>query len=133
MARLSQALIEQAEYVCISCNGRDFDSEQALLQHCRNARCHQGEWCERCKWLFVSPTAREQHIRNSHRHWVCLECRVDELDRADLQAHMEVVHSICYDCQRSFTDIEQHRLEEHYQCRTCKEQFQDENQVLMVR
>jgi hypothetical protein len=45
MPRRNQALInvKEGEFVCISCDEREFDSGQPLLQHCQTARCHKGE------------------------------------------------------------------------------------------
>ncbi len=134
MARQNQALIsaEENEFVCMSCDEREFDSED-LLQHCRNARCHKSEWCERCQWLFISSKAYEQHIRDSHNHWVCSKCSVDEPEETDLRTHMGTKHSFCYDCQSDFANLGKHRVQRHNRCSICNEEFQNENELLMVR
>ncbi|KAH0829781.1 hypothetical protein AYO21_06737 [Fonsecaea monophora] len=135
MPRENQALIdvEGVEFVCISCDEREFDSEQALLQHCQAARCHQDEWCDRCQWLFISTQAHEQHTRDSQNHWVCSKCGTDEPEESSLRAHMETKHSFCYDCQANFAGVSKHRVQFHNRCSICDEEFANENEVRMVR
>lgn len=135
MGRLNQALIrtEEEEFICVSCDEREFGTEEALLQHCRNARRHESEWCERCEWLFVSANARSQHVRDSNVHWLCSRCGFDEEEEGDLMTHLAIQHSFCYDCQSYCGDFLQHRDHRHHRCSTCHQEFECENELLMVR
>jgi hypothetical protein len=134
MTRENQALInvEEDEFVCVSCDEREFDTEEALLQHCQNARCHKSESCKRCRWLFISTKACEQHIQDSQNHWICSECSVDQPEELDLRVHMETSHSICYDCQSRLANLGKHRVEQHNRCSICDQEFENENEVLML-
>lgn len=134
MVKENQASIgvEEAVFVRHACTNRQFDTEAALLQHCRNAYCHNGEWCERCEWLFVSPAAREQHLRDSSNHWICSKCGDDELEEANLRSHLKSKHLFCYDCELDFLDYEEHRIGRHNRCSICHEEYVNSNEVLMV-
>ena len=68
MVRKNLILIDEynAQFLCITCDEREFSSEESLLQHCRNAAYHKEEWCDRCEWLFVSATARAAHSKDAH-------------------------------------------------------------------
>jgi rubredoxin len=124
--------VEEKEFVCISCAERQFDTKEALIQHCRNVRGHKGEWCERCKWLFISAEGRKQHVRDSPNHWVCSKCGIDELEEESLRSHLETKHSFCCDCHSAFLDQGEHRVQLHNRCPICHEEFENENEVLMV-
>lgn len=119
-------------YVCNSCDNRDFTSENSLLHHCREAKQHRGQFCGRCKRLFVHITAKHNHITNSSRHWVCHICDIDLEDEDSLESHLSGKHSYCYDCGTVASDFRQHRAQYHHECSVCEDQFQDANALLMV-
>jgi len=133
MVRLNQIIFaaESQYFVCQSCNDRAFGSEMGLLEHCRYASYHRDEWCERCKWLFVSPAAHNAHLRHSHRHWLCDTCSVDESSRQDLMRHMESSHSFCMDCGVTYGSYQNHRIHYHHRCTECEREFGNENEKTM--
>ena len=121
MVRENQILVDvhAAQYVCLACDEREFGSEESLLQHCRTATCHRAEWCDRCEWMLVSADARENHITDSARHWLCGMCGIDMLDEDELIAHEAMKHSFCHACQVPFANYSNHRLESHFRCQQC--------------
>ena len=119
-------------FCCIPCGDRHFVSKHSLIQHCRAAEIHEGEWCERCQWLFVSPRARNSHCDRSLRHWECQYCDLDEYDGEALVSHLASQHSHCYDCEVTFNDYRTHRIQSHYRCSLCPNEFNTQNEVMMV-
>ena len=93
---------ERDEYICNSCNGREFRTASGALNHCRTTRVHEDEFCSRCERLFISSQALSDHIDNSCNHNVCDRCDIDALTFSDLQNHKAAVHHECYDCGREF-------------------------------
>ena len=90
------------EYTCNPCNSRGFNSANGALSHARDAGVHQGEWCKRCEWLFVSPAARDAHAANSSKHNICNRCSRDVSSFQRLETHKSDVHHECSDCGREF-------------------------------
>ncbi|KIW23076.1 uncharacterized protein PV07_11305 [Cladophialophora immunda] len=125
-----QILNEGATCVCIPCD-RQFVFINGLLNHCRNAEVHQGEWCERCQWLFVSPAARQAHVDNSPRHNICTPCDLDFSTAALLESHDVDVHNMCMDCGKYFrkvNDLMQHKrshLPLEIECLGCDRLFSE--------
>lgn len=78
-------------FYCYSCD-RWFRSAHGALSHCRNARIHDGEWCECCSWLFVSAHALSDHLAHSSNHHVCEPCKLDFDETDDLSDHNAIVH-----------------------------------------
>lgn len=118
--------------MCVACGEREFESENSLLQHCRQAKAHAEEWCNRCEWMFVSESAREVHYRDSNRHWICSLCNIDESEEDDLISHQSAKHSYCYHCEETFGNLSEHRYQFHYRCRTCDGEYGSENDLKMV-
>ncbi|KEF57345.1 uncharacterized protein A1O9_05262, partial [Exophiala aquamarina CBS 119918] len=117
-------------FACMSCDERIFTSESALLQHCRKATCHQGEWCERCTWLFVSQSAYQAHRRDSDVHWVCSKCGCDESEKDRLISHMSESHLYCFEyCEQEFdneNNLQMHKqihLPRSKECHGCTRKF----------
>ena len=133
MPRPNQVVLNDADqyYYCCPCQ-RQFSSEHSLLQHCRQAGVHAGEWCERCNWLFVSPDARNKHVQDSIHHWACSRCSYDALSSDGLREHKKIAHLICPDYNGIFIDWQVHREETHFQCHQCTSEFANENERLMV-
>lgn len=123
---------ERAYFACIACGERTFSSQEHLYQHCRNAKIHQGEWCDYCEWLFVSPQALASHLRDSSAHWICSICDFDSNDEDSLAAHMASIHDYCYECSDTFNKYRAHRIEYHNRCAQCDEEFSTQNEVEMV-
>ncbi|KAG2025199.1 hypothetical protein GB937_002960 [Aspergillus fischeri] len=75
------------DYKCLLCD-RWFETEKALYDHCRYTSRH--EWCETCTRVFVSTTAKNQHLFYSpvHSH-ICTLCSSrPRFDNAwELKAH----------------------------------------------
>ena len=131
MVRDNQITIYNGEYVCEACD-REFTTEHGLFQHCRNARVHEGEWCERCEWLFVSPQAKLSHVQASLSHWVCSLCGVDEYEEDDLTTHQVNYHYYCRDCNCNFNSYRAHRIAYHNRCQKCDREFGSSNELVMV-
>lgn len=130
--QITGSIIENI-FICNACDERTFTSYHNLLQHCRTAKTHIGEWCESCKWLFVSPVALNAHLHNSRDHWICTECQLDIDNEEDFESHMALAHSWCCECDRRFVDHQQHRIEIHNRCGTCDREFATSNELSMVR
>ncbi|CAH0027312.1 unnamed protein product [Clonostachys rhizophaga] len=67
--------------------------------------------CSRCDRYFNSPSAMEQHIRDSPKHNLCGACNDDFELREDLEEHCEYWHDYCRDDNRFFDsaeDLDQH-------------------------
>lgn len=134
MTREDQIHIDRnnKSYVCHSCDERFFSLESALVQHCRTNPAHKGEWCERCRWLFVDPSARTTHLHRSSAHALCPSYDVDAVNQDELSAHRSRVHRFCVECQTSFSDWREHRTERHNCCRECGDEFTNLNNLIMV-
>lgn len=134
MVRENQIIVDgdNEDYICLSCDKRTFPSAAGLLQHCRNNGLHRGEWCERCQWLFVSPSAWTAHVRSSDLHAVCTFCGIDAADREALSTHQSTEHKYCADCEEHFVDKQKHRVAGHNRCRECGEEFTDINDLAIV-
>ena len=134
MSRENQISIDgdRGTFLCLPCNKLAFMSEDSLLQHCRSAGAHAAEWCERCKWLFVSSTALSDHLRDSSNHWICEFCDTDEAEEDDLVNHQAKKHSYCYDCETTFANYSEHIFESHHRCDDCDREFDHENELKMV-
>ncbi|OAG40909.1 hypothetical protein AYO21_04751 [Fonsecaea monophora] len=121
---------ENNDSYCRPCD-RVFISLDGGLNHCRNADAHRGEWCERCKWLFVSPQACQYHVDNSHRHNVCVPCDLDFGTAALLRSHDVEVHNMCAECGKYFNnpnDLTQHKrshLPLKIECLGCDRMFSE--------
>ena len=116
-------------YECYSCN-REFVNEQALLQHCRFAATHAGEWCERCERLFVSYSALKEHKDTSVAHNICISCTSDFTSFDALLEHQNKVHFRCGFCNKlNSSDYERrcHQSREHWPCRSCGRLHENEN------
>ena len=135
MSEINQICIsdKDQEYICEACNGRPFVSGPALLQHCRQAAVHKGEWCDRCIWLFKSPLAYDKHLSKSKRHCICWVCGSDKFDQKDLARHMANRHLYCYDCNYCFDTLQEHRVESHRRCNSCCHEFGEEKSLVKVR
>lgn len=133
MPRANQIIIRENinEFECIPCN-RAFGSRNALLQHCQNSSSHRYEWCNRCDWLFVSNSARQEHFDHSMKHWICQFCEEDETSRSALIDHLEDVHNYCYDCEMHFSNWTKHRSDYHHRCAEYGREFQSQNNLTMV-
>lgn len=105
MTRSNQLYVnpETSSFVCRSCV-RGFNTNQGAIQHCRHARTHQGEWCERCEWLFVTNQALSSHLCHSSRHNVCDNCHLDFNAAGDLKDHGVEVHHMCVECGNYFSN-----------------------------
>ena len=126
-------LPHQAYFACVACDDRTFSTKEHLLQHCRAAKIHTGEWCEGCEWLFVSCDALDAHLRGSPNHWICSVCKLDEDGEEDLVVHMADTHSHCYHCDVKVGNYREHRIQHYNQCNRCDEEFNSTNELVMVR
>ncbi|KAI1618429.1 hypothetical protein EDD36DRAFT_31466 [Exophiala viscosa] len=88
-------------YYCVACD-RSFNTLSGAENHCRHAQVHEGEWCERCGWLFGSSAARDAHVANASCHNICERCEIDYSDMDDLTEHREDVHHWCSQCGEEF-------------------------------
>lgn len=90
------------DYKCLLCD-RWFETEKALYDHCRYTSRH--EWCETCRRVFVSTTAKNQHLFDSpvHSH-ICTLCSSrPRFDTAlELKAHRIDYHNLCGICGKYF-------------------------------
>ncbi len=127
-------------WTCRPCS-RGFNSELALHQHCRNAAIHTGEWCERCEWLFVNPSAKHSHLQNSNRHHICPNCHVDFTSLSTRDDHMESKYLYCRRCDSYIVDRRGckeksawtiHQVCDHFMCMQCGIYFQNQNNVDQV-
>lgn len=82
MPRENQIVIIQdtQHYACTPCS-REFNSKNSLLQHSRDSSDHRSTWCDRCEWLFIDPDARQRHLEDSSRHWICKPCDEDKVNK----------------------------------------------------
>jgi hypothetical protein len=90
------------DYKCLLCD-RWFGTAKALYDHCRYTNRH--EWCETCMRVFVSTTAKNQHLFFSpvHSH-ICTLCSSrPRFDTAwELKAHRIDYHNLCDICGKYF-------------------------------
>ena len=125
---------EDEIYECQRCE-RDFSSYNGLVNHCEKSAVHLwgAEWCSRCDRLFVSPSAREAHLKNSHRHYICEKCAKDYTTGEGLQKHQSQEHDdYCLRCNTFFDDVEQHEIDIHHKCVECGTFFDDRNELQQV-
>ena len=134
MVRENQITVDHEDdlFICTLCDNRRFPSETSLFQHCRSNKLHRAEWCERCRWLFVSDQARTAHVRSSDMHGFCSFCSKDLADKDELASHQARVHQYCSQCQLICQDYTEHRIEDHNQCPECGEEFKNNNNLTMV-
>ena len=116
---------------CLSCQ-RHFSSASHLLQHCQHASCHGNSWCERCRWLFVSPQALMDHKACSVNHWLCQFCTFDFASIDERHEHTADHHLFCTHCQDYFDDYQEHREDCHNRCSICANEFRTPNELRMV-
>lgn len=94
-------------------------------------------WCERCKRVFVSEAARDDHLRHSDSHNIrwCCPLRPDYELRAELSSHMADAHHWCQPCDALFateTRLKQHHIEGCHMCEEYERYFNNENDLRMV-
>ena len=132
----NQAIIDHddGDYYCIPCQ-REFISFMSIVEHCRFARIHNGDWCDRCDHLFVSPAAHRHHVQTSMSHWICPLCMQDLSSRAALKEHNEDMHYPCSVCKQVLTTEKslQKHLRTHFVCRKCGNVYMTENERDYVR
>ncbi|POY73548.1 hypothetical protein BMF94_3486 [Rhodotorula taiwanensis] len=111
------------EWTCGDCRETTYD-EDDMISH-----LHDAHWfCEPCKQLFTSESARREHWSNSgrHRHNWCALC--EDLIRTyeNLQEHNDRVHWRCRVCSTVFT-VEwrrnEHETDSHLWCPTHRRSF----------
>ncbi|GFF49482.1 hypothetical protein IFM58399_08566 [Aspergillus lentulus] len=117
------------DYKCLLCD-RWFETEKALYDHCRYTSRH--EWCETCLRVFVSTTAKNQHLFSSpvHSHICTLCASRPRFDTAwELKAHRVDYHNLCDICGKYFNnenDLRMHRQRHqarNLQCYGCYQFF----------
>ncbi|KIX98863.1 uncharacterized protein Z520_05324 [Fonsecaea multimorphosa CBS 102226] len=127
-----QVLGDQEDYFCRACD-RHFKFHIGAFNHCRHAEIHEGEWCERCGWLFVSPRACQSHVDNSSRHNVCTPCGMDFGTPALLESHDVDVHNKCTECCECFRApdlLKAHDVLVHNLCIECGRYFRNINDLM---
>ncbi|KAK9555901.1 hypothetical protein V6000_008619 [Aspergillus fumigatus] len=117
------------DYKCLLCD-RWFETEKALYDHCRYTSRH--EWCETCRRVFVSTTAKNQHLFDSpvHSH-ICTLCSSrPRFDTAlELKAHRIDYHNLCGICGKYFDNENNLRMHQqrhqarNLQCYGCHQSF----------
>lgn len=125
---------DYTNFRCGPCD-RDFNSRQALYDHCKNAAVHWGQWCGRCARLFVSQAARKSHITDSSFHHVCWLCKLDYAGRDEYDEHMIKNHNQCLRCARRETSsqgLRRHMEVVHHYCSACERFFENENNLRQV-
>ncbi|OAP63651.1 hypothetical protein AYL99_02878 [Fonsecaea erecta] len=134
MVRENQLQVDHDDgtYSCRACD-RDFSSSHGALNHSRFAGVHEGEWCERCERLFVSPLARRAHIVDSPRHNICTPCGLDFETSGKLDSHDIDVHNMCLPCKREFDSpqaLKSHDVAVHNMCAACGKFFNNTNDLM---
>ena len=127
-------------FMCASevCQNRRFKDLNALYDHCRNAGYHAGEWCEKCKRLFVSPAALQQHKITSNDHNACRFCpNAQEFDHPwHLQTHEWSEHGWCRRCSRFYAVVTgsliDHEASAHHICAVCEKQCDSQHNLQQV-
>ncbi len=136
MTRNNQLYIDNDDGtgVCLACD-RNFNTVNGALNHCRNAQTHEGEWCERCEWLFVSEAAHQTHVNASSRHNACETCDLDFNTHQELVTHDTEIHYYCSPCVKFFNnhrELDNHDVDFHCMCRDCGEFFINRNNLNQV-
>jgi hypothetical protein len=126
--------IDYSTFKCNPCD-RTFISKRALYDHCRHARVHHGQWCNRCLHLFPNRDAMASHLVDSNYHRICPDCNTDFVIRDDWKMHMTREHSQCLRCSYrglDADDLVRHLEKAHHQCSSCKRVFQNQNNLCQV-
>ena len=89
-----------------------------------NSVCsNQMTYCDRCGRSFPHDGAYEQHISDSHAHWLCDSCDIDFASEESLEKHYgnSPRHHYCKECERHFDSDKskmQHMEAKHWYCET---------------
>jgi hypothetical protein len=135
MPNFAYADVEEAHFACLHCGERRFKDLHSLYDHCRNASTHNGEWCERCKRLFQSPSALEQHRSKSSLHNICRLCHLDCTSVSQHQRHEWDDHAYCARCELRFEcedDLIEHLEKHHLTCYHCDTDFSNYHNLIQV-
>ncbi|KAH7117329.1 hypothetical protein EDB81DRAFT_668295 [Dactylonectria macrodidyma] len=84
--------------------------------------------CSRCGRIFISSSAKQQHIQDSQSHNVCHICSSppDFATEDELDEHLEAEHNFCTICDKQFDapgKLAQHSGDKHNMCVTCRQCF----------
>jgi uncharacterized C2H2 Zn-finger protein len=78
-------------------------------------------YCDRCERYFAHDRAYEQHVENSHSHWLCESCDIDFASLKSREQHYanSPKHNYCQECERHFDSAigkTQHMEAKHWYC-----------------
>ena len=117
---------EEGLFACLHCGDRRFKDLNGLYDHCRNAGTHSREWCEKCKRLFASEQALQQHKSSSSDHNECRFCGIDVSSSRTLRHHEWESHQYCRHCNAHFESVSvapaDHEEMRHFVCWDCDKQ-----------
>jgi DNA-directed RNA polymerase subunit RPC12/RpoP len=112
-----------------------YPTPSALEQHRQTSDRHTYD-CRRCQKPFKSHSARSQHILDSPKHNICVDCSVDFSTLDEWNEHAATEHNRCAACSRKFKtpdQLLQHEVDKHNMCETCLSYFDSPSNLRNVR
>ncbi|KAH9971835.1 hypothetical protein BGW80DRAFT_1318711 [Lactifluus volemus] len=108
----------------------DFGSFRARQQHYRDSRRHY--YCDEHDTHFDSEAHLKRHYQRSADHDYCATCELHFDDNDDLWSHFETNHHACRECFKLFNTrdgLRNHDRDVHTYCTDCQRSFQNQNNL----